>query len=195
MNIDPLYIFVFAGLFSPGPNVILLTASGARFGFKPTLPHVLGVAAGVGVTSGLTGYGIGALLLAQPALAFALKLIAVAWIMWMAWKLFRSTSGPQAEGHDRPFTFFEAVLFQWVNPKVWAVALAASAAYPAGLPPTAEAVRLATAFSGLNLFVCLFWTFAGSLLIYLLKTPQAWRAFTTVMAMALAASGVMVFLS
>ncbi|MEM9583928.1 MAG: LysE family translocator [Pseudomonadota bacterium] len=195
MTIDPLYLFVFAGLFSPGPNVIMLTASGARFGFRPTLPHVLGVAAGVGVTSGLTGFGIGALLLAQPALAFALKLIAVGWILWMAWKLFRSTMGPTTEGKDRPFTFVEAVLFQWVNPKVWAVALAASAGYSAGLSPAGEAFRLATAFSGLNLFVCLFWTFAGSLLTYLLKSPRAWQVFTTLMATALAISAVMVFLS
>lgn len=195
MTIDPLYLFVFAGLFSPGPNVIMLTASGARFGFRPTLPHVLGVAAGVGITSGLTGYGIGALLLAHPALAFALKLIAVAWILWMAWKLFRSNAGPNTQGKDRPFTFIEAVLFQWVNPKVWAVALAASAGYSAGLSPTNEALRLATAFSGLNLFVCLFWTFAGSLLTYLLKTPRAWQSFTTLMAAALAISAVMVFLS
>ncbi len=195
MTIDPLYLFVFAGLFSPGPNVILLTASGARFGFKPTLPHVLGVAAGVGVTSGLTGFGIGALLLAQPALAFILKVVAVAWILWMAWKLFHSTMGPEAEAKERPFTFIEAVLFQWVNPKVWAVALAASAGYGAGLSPTGEALRLATAFSGLNLIVCLFWTFAGSLLTYLLKTPRAWQIFTTLMAAALAISAVMVFLS
>lgn len=195
MSIDPLYVFVFAGLFSPGPNVILLTASGARFGVRPTLPHIVGVAVGVGITAGLTGLGIGALLLAQPALTLALKLIAAGWILWMAWQLFRSALGPQAKGRDRPFTFLEAVLFQWVNPKVWAVALAASAGYGAGLSPSGEALRLATAFSGLNLFVCLFWTYAGSWLTYLLTTPGAWRSFTTIMALALAASAVMVFLS
>lgn len=195
MTVDPLYLFVFAGLFSPGPNVILLTASGARFGLRPTIPHILGVAGGVGVTSGLTGLGIGTLLLAQPALTLVLKLIATAWILWMAWKLFRSSASPDAQAKDRPFTFIEAVLFQWVNPKVWAVALAASAGYSAGLSPTDEAIRLATAFSGINLLVCVFWTFAGSLLTYLLKTPRAWQLFTTLMAAALAISAVMVFLS
>ncbi len=195
MNIDPLYLFVFAGLFSPGPNVIMLTTSGARFGFRATLPHVAGVAAGVGVTSGLTGFGIGALLVAQPALALALKLIACGWILWMAWQLFRSARAPRANGRDRPFRFIEAVLFQWVNPKVWAVALAASSAYGAGLAPMQEAARLALAFSGINLFVCLFWSYAGSLLTYLLNTPRAWTIFTTGMAMALAASAAMVFLS
>ena len=195
MSIDPLYLFVFAGLFSPGPNVILLASSGATYGFRPTVPHIFGVAFGVGIIAGLTGLGIGALLLAQPALSLILKIIAVAWILWMAWKLFASTRNPQAKERTRPFTFVEAVLFQWVNPKVWAVALAASAGYSAGLSPTGEALRLATAFSGLNLFVCLFWAFAGSLLTYLLTTERAWRIFMSIMAAALAASAVMVFLS
>lgn len=192
--LDPLYAFVFAGLFSPGPNVILLTASGARFGFRRTLPHVLGVAAGVGVTSGLTGLGIGALLLSMPVLTLALKTVAAGWILYMAWQLHTSTRRPRAEARDRPFRFHEAVLFQWVNPKVWAVALAAASGYAAGLPPLQEALRLGTAFSGINLFVCLFWSFAGSLLTYLLTTLRAWQLFTTGMAIFLAAAAVMVFL-
>ncbi|MEM7644869.1 MAG: LysE family translocator [Pseudomonadota bacterium] len=191
--IDPLYLFVFAGLFTPGPNVILLTASGARFGFKPTIPHVLGVAFGVGVTSALTALGIGALLLAVPALKLTLQIIAVAWILWMAWKLLRSTGGATPGEKDRPFTFVEAVLFQWVNPKIWIIALAAASGYASSLPAHLEALRIGSAFSGINFFVCLFWTFAGTLLAYLLTTPTAWRIFTTIMATALAASGVMVF--
>ncbi len=194
MAFDPLYAFVFAGLFSPGPNVILLTASGARFGFRRTIPHVLGVAAGVGITSGLTGFGLGALLLARPGLEFGLKIAAAAWILWMACKLFTARRGSGTEAGDRPFTFVEAVLFQWVNPKVWAIALAASTGYSLGLPPAQEALRLATAFSGINLGVCLFWSFAGSLLAYLLANPAAWRFFMRFMALFLAASAVMVFL-
>ena len=194
MGFDPLYAFVFAGLFSPGPNVILLTASGARFGFKPTIPHVLGVAAGVGIIAALTGLGVGALLSARPGLELALKLGAGAWILWMAWKLWTSTRAAEADGKDRPFTFVEAVLFQWINPKIWAVALAASSGFAIGLPPGQEALRLASAFSGINLFVCLFWSFAGSLLAYLLTAPSAWRLFMRIMSGALAISAAMVFL-
>ena len=115
--IAPLYIFVFAGLFSPGPNVILLTASGARFGFRRTLPHVFGVALGVGITAGLTGFGIGALLNAMPGLRFVLQIVAAGWILYMAWKLWvaQAAAKPEEAG-DRPFTFIEAILFQWVNP-------------------------------------------------------------------------------
>lgn len=194
MSFDPLYAFVFAGLFSPGPNVILLTASGARFGFRATLPHVLGVVVGVGVTSGLTALGVGALLLAVPALTLVLKGIAAAWILWMAYKLLTAARARRQDTGDQPWGFLQAALFQWINPKVWAVALAASAGYSAGLPPLQEAARLASAFSGINMGVCLFWSFAGSLLTYLLTTPRAWTIFNTAMALLLAASAVMVFL-
>lgn len=194
MSFDPLYAFVFAGLFTPGPNVILLTASGARFGFRATIPHVLGVAAGVGVTSGVTGLGLGAVLLAQPVLTFALKCIAAGWILYMAWTLARGRSASGSDGPDKPFTFLQAVLFQWVNPKVWAIAVAAAVGYGAAGTPLQEAGRLALAFSSINLGVCLFWSFAGSLLIYLLKTPRAYRSFARVMATLLALSAVMVFL-
>ena len=191
---DPLYLFVFAGLFTPGPNIVLITASGARFGLRRTIPHILGIVAGVGITSGLTGLGIGALLLARPGLTLALKIVAVAWILWMAWKLLSASGRPRAEDKGRPFTFIEAALFQWVNPKVWAVALAAASGYSAGLAPGAEALRLALAFSGIILIVCLFWTGTGSALALLLETPRAWRNFLRLMALALAGSAALVFL-
>ena len=185
--IDPLFPFVFAGLFSPGPNVVMLTASGARFGFRSTLPHLLGVVLGVGVIAGAAALGVSAALAARPGLELLLKGIAMGWIFWMAWRLWQSSAQPR-DPDARPMRFHEAVLFQWVNPKIWAVALAASAGYPGGLPPMAEALRLGLTFSGTNLFVCLFWTAAGSLLRTLLAEPQAWRRFARIMAVFLAAS-------
>lgn len=193
MIIDPLYAFVFFGLFSPGPNVILLTASGARFGIRASLPHLLGVVLGVGITAGLTGLGIAALLLRFPVLEFVLKCAASLWMLYMAWGLWHSDRRKKTES-TRPMTLVEAALFQWVNPKVWAVALAAASAYPSDLGPWFEALRLGSAFSGINLVVCLFWTCAGAVLTYLLTTPAAWRIFTRVMAVALGSFSVMVFL-
>lgn len=188
----PLFGFVFFGLFSPGPNVILLTTSGARFGFRRTVPHILGVALGVGITSGITGFGIGALLQAQPTLTLALKIGASLWILWMAYSLWRADPA-QSQGKDRPFTFVEAVLFQWINPKVWAVALSASA-YVASRAPVEQATILAASFSTLNLGVCLFWTTAGTLLSCLLKNQTAWRVFMRAMALALCVFSLLVFL-
>ena len=189
----PLIGFVFFGLFSPGPNVILLTASGARFGFHPTVPHILGVALGVGITAGITGFGIGALVLSLPALETVLKVIACLWILWMSYKLWMAKPAAQGKTGDRPFTFVEAVLFQWVNPKVWAVALSATA-YVASHSPGQQAITLALAFSCINLGVCLFWTYAGTLLSYLLQNPTAWTVFLRIMAVCLFVFSLLVFI-
>lgn len=188
----PLIGFVFFGLFSPGPNVILITASGARFGFQRTIPHILGVALGVGVIAFVTGIGIGALLTALPVLTLALKIIASLWILWMAYNLWNADPAKRRE-RDRPFSFIEAVLFQWVNVKVWAVAVSATA-YVAALTPLHQATALAFSFSGINLFVCTFWATAGSLLAYLLTNPTAWRVFMRTMAVALAGFSALLFL-
>lgn len=197
MQFDPLlYTFVFLGLFSPGPNVIMLTASGARFGFSRTLPHLLGVVLGVGVIAAVTALGVGALVLANPILGLVLKGLAAAWILWMAWGYFNATRRPTAQKQDigHPMTLWQGTLFQWINPKVWAIAFAASAGYGAGLPPMQEAARLALAFSSVNLGVCLFWASAGALLTGLLESPARWRIFMRFMAALLALSALMVFL-
>lgn len=185
--------FVFLGLFSPGPNVILLTASGARFGFGRTVPHIFGVALGVGVIAAVTGLGVGVLLAAAPTLTFVLKIIAFGWILFMAWRLWISVPNQSDDPSDQPFTFVQAVLFQWVNPKIWAVALSATA-YVSDLAPMEQAVRLAAVFSATNLGVCLFWTVAGSAMGFLLSSFSAWRVFMRTMAVALVGFSVLVFL-
>jgi threonine/homoserine/homoserine lactone efflux protein len=193
VTVDPLYIFVFAGLFSPGPNVILLLASGAQFGARATWAHILGVAAGVGIIGALVGFGIGAILLAKPEIALLLKLIAVLWIIYMAWGLWVKSGVLNKAASDKPFTFVQAVLFQWVNPKIWAVAIAASAGYAIGLPPEKEALRLALIFTGINLFVCTFWTYTGQAIARFLKTVAAWSIFHKIMSILLALSALMIF--
>ena len=183
---------MFFGLFSPGPNVILMTASGARFGFQRTIPHIIGVALGVGVIAAVTGIGIGALVAAQPGLRIVLKVIACLWILYMALNLWRADPA-KSRDTDRPFTSIEALLFQWVNPKVWAVAMSATA-YVATLTPFQQAMALATTFSSINLGVCTFWAIAGSVLSYLLTNVVAWRIFMRVMALGLVGFSLLLFL-
>ena len=189
----PLFLFIFAGLFSPGPNVVMLTTSGARFGFRATLPHLLGVPVGTGLLAAASVLGVQSILFALPAIEFTIKVISALWILWLAWKLIKA-SRAKAQNTDRPFTFFEAVLFQVVNPKVWAVALAASAGFSIDLNLWAEAVRLFLGFCLINLFVCLFWTTAGHLLAGYLQRPVIWRTFMTVMAAMMASSAALIFI-
>ncbi|MEO1549142.1 MAG: LysE family translocator [Pseudomonadota bacterium] len=192
MVIDALYLFVFAGLFSPGPNVILLLASGVRFGFVRTLPHVLGIAAGVGITAAATGYGIAAFLQEFPLLALVLRVLSASWIFWMAFKLYSSARLAPIKGEDRPFTFVEAVLFQWINPKAWAVALAAAGGFTASYDPVDSARVLATAFATVNLGVCLFYATMGSVLARWLQQGVLWRLFNGFLCGLLAFSGLLV---
>ena len=106
--IGPLHFFVFAGLFSPGRNVILLTASGARSAFNGRCPTFGGRLAWA---SSARGFGIGALLQAAPALELVRRIVASAWILCMAYKLWVAQASTQSDDRDRPFTFIEAVLF------------------------------------------------------------------------------------
>ena len=184
--------FVFLGLFSPGPNVILLTTSGARFGFLATLPHLLGVALGVGFIAFFTGLGLAKLIEVFPILRNVLMTIASLWILCMAWKLWCAKQ-VQAYDTDRPFTFIQAILFQWLNPKIWAIATSASVMIT-DMSVIAQAATLAITFSATNLFVCLFWTYAGSLLKNILADAFKWRIFMRLMAVALAAFSGLVFL-
>lgn len=194
MSFDPFYMFVLVGLASPGPNIVMLLASGARFGFRRTLPHVIGIATGVSVTAGLTGLGLGALILRYPAVSFALKVLAAGWIFYLGYRLYRSLHVSKAESKDKPFTILEAILFQWINPKVWAVAMAAAAGYGMGQPPIQEGLRMALTFGGFNLMVCLFYANAGNWLARFFKTPVLWRRFMTVMTGLMALSGTAIFL-
>lgn len=189
----PLTVFIFLGLFSPGPNVILLTTSGARFGFAKTLPHIFGVAIGVGIISAFTGLGVGAFLTNYPSLSLILKFISFSWILYMAFRLWHAEPTSTNPANDRPFTFFEAVMFQWINPKAWAVTISATA-YTIGAPALDQALQLGLSFTTINFGVCLFWTGAGTLLSYLLNNATAWRVFVRTMAVLLAVFSVMIFL-
>ena len=191
---DPLFAFLLVAMGSPGPNIILLLASAARFGLVRTLPHLIGVVMGVGIIGAATGFGIGALMLAVHWLPLTGKIVAAVWIIWMAWGLYTEDSRSPDNGRQRPFTVVEAILFQWINPKIWTIALAASAGFSRSLPPTEEALRLMMAFSSVNLVVCCMWTIAGAGLGRILVKPSRRRMFNRIMAFFLALSAGMVFI-
>ena len=189
-----LIFFVFAGLFSPGPNVVMLTTSGARFGFRATVPHLLGVPVGTGLLAAASTLGVGTVLFAAPGLKLALQILAALWIVYLAWGMAQAGRVGRAAGLGKPFTFVQAVLFQAVNPKVWAIALAAAAGFASGRPPAAEALWFFCVFAGINLSVGVFWTTAGHLLAGVLQADRVWRGFMVGMAGLMAFSAVLIFL-
>lgn len=182
--------FAFATSVTPGPNNMMLLASGVNFGFRRAIPHMLGVTLGFVFLVIVVGLGLGGLLTAVPALYAALKVASVLYMLWLAWKI--ATSGPIAIDGDnpaaRPMTFLEAALFQWVNPKGWAMALTATATYTVAGNYLPSLIMMAVTFGIINVPSAAAWVGFGTGLRKLLQDPVKVRIFNVTMAVLLIAS-------
>jgi threonine/homoserine/homoserine lactone efflux protein len=122
-DVAALVAFAFVGSFSPGPNNAVLWASGISFGFRRTIPHVIGGALGVGALVVGVAAGIGALLEAVPEAALALKIAGSVYLLFIAWRVAGSGAIARAEA-IQPLGVWQAAVFQWLNPKAWVFAIA-----------------------------------------------------------------------
>ncbi|MCA3563316.1 MAG: LysE family translocator [Methylocystis sp.] len=174
---------------TPGPNNVMVMASGVNYGYRRSLPHIFGINVGFSLMLGLMALGLGAAFLAEPRLQMALKIMGVAYMLWLAWKI--ATAGGIAEGKagGRPMTFLEGAAFQWVNVKAWFMVMGAISVYaPAGLPPLEKALYL----GGIMLIAgsppTHIWTLFGVGIRRFLQNPKALRAFNITMALLLVLS-------
>lgn len=176
--------FAFVTSITPGPNNLMLMTSGANFGFRRTLPHMLGVALGFVFLVVAIGVGLSGLFLAVPQVKLVLKALSVLFMLWLAWKFANAAAPEGVEDSAKPMTFLEAAAFQWVNPKAWAMALGAITAYA---PDQSIVAILAVAlvFGMVNLPSVSSWVFAGRTLRHFLQTPARLRAFNWTMAVLL----------
>ncbi len=173
---------------TPGPNNVMLLASGVNYGFARTLPHVAGVVGGYGFLLLVLGAGLGNLFTVFPAAHVALKIAGGLYLLWLAWKI--ATAGPAqtATGGGRPLTVLQAALFQWVNVKGVLVAISAIAAFtrPDALAGTLSMLVLVAMLAcGLSAVT---WALFGSVLSRWLADPRVLRPFNIVMALLLVAS-------
>ena len=122
-------LFAFVTSVTPGPNNIMLTASGANFGFKRTLPHIAGIITGMGLLNVSVGLGLGALFTQFPVLQQVLRIVGSAYLLWLAYKLlsFSAISDKKTEG--KPFSLVQAAAFQYINPKAWIMVISANASF------------------------------------------------------------------
>jgi threonine/homoserine/homoserine lactone efflux protein len=110
--------------FTPGPNNLMLMTSAARFGIARTVPHMVGICLGFPLMVAVVGLGLGEVFEAFPVLKTILKFAAAAYFLWMAWTLLGLKLHDEASSSQRPMRAYEAALFQWINPKAWAMAVA-----------------------------------------------------------------------
>ncbi|MGV7121064.1 MULTISPECIES: LysE family translocator [unclassified Sphingopyxis] len=173
---------------TPGPNNMMLMASGANFGLRRTIPHALGVGIGFTLMIVLVGVGLMELFDLFPALNTALKLVSVVYMLWLAWKIAHAAAPSDGENPGgRPMSFFQAVLFQWVNPKAWSMALTAIALY-APDRNLAAVLLVALVFGIINLPSTSLWAVMGVSLRGWLSSPGRLRAFNWTMAALLVGS-------
>ena len=178
--------FAFVSSVTPGPNNMMLLASGVNFGFRRTVPHMLGI--GFGFASLLlgVGFGLGALLTAFPALHLALKLAGGAYLLYLAWRIASSRTLAEAAGASRPMFFLEAAAFQWINPKAWVMAVTAMAIYTTPEAPVVSVLLVTTAFALVNVPSVSVWAGFGTALRGWLSDPARLRWFNITMGLLLA---------
>jgi threonine/homoserine/homoserine lactone efflux protein len=187
-------VFAAVMCFTPGPNNVMLLASGLNYGFRRTLPHVAGVTIGFAFMIAVAGFGLGAVFTTYPVLQSVLKYAGAVYLVYLAFAIAMAGSPDPAEAAARrPMTFFGAALFQWVNVKGWVMVIGTVTAYAAiaSYPWNIVLQTLLTLWMGLLSTVT--WTLFGTSLQSLVKSPGVVRGFNIVMAVLLLASLIPVF--
>lgn len=174
--------YAFVSSITPGPNNLMLLASGVNFGLKRTLPHMAGISIGHAFMVFLVGIGLAGLFTSYPPARHVLKAASTAYLLWLAWKIARAAPpDPSAETRTQPFTFWQAAAFQWVNPKAWSMALTANTLYA----PDASFIAAGTVALGFAVvnFPCVStWAALGTLLRSKLDAPHVLQRFNWLMA-------------
>ncbi|WP_342362453.1 LysE family translocator [Terrarubrum flagellatum] len=192
--LGPLILFAAAMCLTPGPNVVMVTASAATFGFRRAIPHILGVTFGFAVIVMAAGLGVASLLHAEPRLHALLKYAGAAYLLYLAWRIARADAASGDKARGRPINFVEATLFQWVNPKGWMTAIGALATYTT---VGGDAIRETSLITSVLVAACFasaaFWGGFGAAIAQLLGDPCAHRIFNWSMASLLVLSLIPVF--
>jgi threonine/homoserine/homoserine lactone efflux protein len=185
--ITALTLFAFVSSITPGPNNLMLMASGANFGFRRSVPHMFGVTLGFILMIILVGVGLVQVFEAYPLSNTVLKVVSIAYLLYLATKI--ATAAPIEKGEiaGTPMTLLQAALFQWVNPKAWTMAVTAITVYTPDHTRTSIAV-VALVFGTLNLPSIGSWTFLGQQMARILTNPRRIVFFNWTMALLLVAS-------
>ncbi len=190
-----LTLFALAGAFTPGPNNIMVTASGAAFGFARTIPHIAGVTVGFAVMVVAFGVGLGALFQHYPALHHWVRIAGAAYLLYLAWRIARAGDPAAAVGAARPLSFFEAALFQWLNVKAWTLAIGVIAAFTTvGGNLFLELTVIAAVFAVATVLSLASWCLFGMAIRRMLASPRERRIVNLALSVLLALSVVTLFL-
>lgn len=180
-----LITFAFVSSITPGPNNLMLMASGANYGFRRSLPHMAGISLGHGFMVFLLGLGLLQLFDTFPWLKLILTVICSVYLIYLAYKIATASAPGEAKEGSRPFTFLQAAAFQWVNPKAIYMAITAQTNYgpeASTAPLWITSLMVALAFTCTNLPSVSTWAWMGTQIRRWLQSPARLRAFNLTMA-------------
>ena len=186
--------FYFTMFFTPGPNNAMLTASGMKFGFIRTLPHLIGIPLGHIVQIGLTCFGLANLFLVYPQVQLYMKFLCFLYLLYLSWKMIGSFSLVQKES-GRPLKFYEASLFQFINPKAWSIAITVAS----GFFPTEENIIIGVSFVTITAAVICFptislWALFGSGLRKFVNEQKTKKIVEYILAVLLVLTGIFILI-
>ncbi|MFZ9715236.1 MAG: LysE family translocator [Pelagibacteraceae bacterium] len=187
-----LIVYYFIMFATPGPNNAMLTASGMKFGYLRTLPHIIGIPLGHFIQITLVCYGLGNVFIKFPQIQFYMKFLCFVYLLYLSWKMLGSISVTKKET-GRPLKFYEASLFQFINPKAWTVAIAAVS----GFFPSDENFFVATMFLAVTApFVCIpsisLWALFGNSLRIFVSNTKTKKIIEYILAILLILTGVFI---
>jgi threonine/homoserine/homoserine lactone efflux protein len=192
----PLALFSLAGSYTPGPNTIMLTASGQAFGFRRSIPHMAGIM--VGCITLFTGFGFGLaqIFMLYPELHKVLRIAGAAYLLYLAWRILRAGDpAGNAEARAKPLTLLEAAAFQWVNVKALTLAVGIMAAFTTiGGNQVAEVATIVIVFSLVTIPSLPIYVLFGVAIRRLLTSQRARRIVNTIMAALVALSVILLFI-
>ena len=180
--------FAMVSAFTPGPNNVMLAASGANFGFCRTLPHIFGILVGFCSLVVAAGLGLASLFAVIPWFYNVLKVISVLFLLYLAWKI-GSAGRTTTKDKDRPLSFLQAASFQLINPKAITVILSSVTAYTSTAENVgAEITTLLVVFATVTICATCTWAVFGTAIAHLLTSQTRLRKFNITMALILIAS-------
>ncbi|MGL1922144.1 MAG: LysE family translocator [Hyphomicrobiales bacterium] len=177
-------VFVLVAVGTPGPNVLMIIASGTNFGVKRSLPHIMGVTFGFLFMMALVGAGLGQVFTIYPVIHDVLRYVGAAFMLYLAYKIATSTNNFQNENAvSKPLTFMQAAAFQWVNPKAWVMIISAVAQFlSADGDKNLELFIMVMVHFVISTPITVGWCFFGVAIGRILKTEFAFRMFNYIMA-------------
>lgn len=189
-----IFVFCFVSSVTPGPNNLMVMASGANFGYRRTVPHMLGIGTGFAVMVALVGMGLMQVFDLYPVVRQGLMAACAVYLLYLAWKI-ANAAPPEGSREDagRPMTFLQAAAFQWVNPKAWVMAMSAITLY-APDRSLGTVLVIAVMFGLVCIPANSIWILLGQEVRRLLRRPRLLRAFNWTMAALLIGSLVPVLL-